>query len=329
MSHSPSATTLVCEIPEALQKRLAARFPDYTLIDRLDEGWSADEKFRLHGRNGRMFLLRTSKSVSEGGRLAQADAMGNALKAGINAPLPIETGQFEDGSSYILQTWLEGTSLEKALPLFDLRRQYELGLSAGSLLKALHEVSSIPSSRATYPDRLKKTLRKLASYKSSGIRVVGEDSALKVLKEGLPLLEGRPLRLQHGDFHPGNMLVMAHGGLGIIDFDRCDYSDPYEEFYKAELFSRHLSIAFTNGQIHSYFEGDPPSDFWNVLAVYLAGVMLYSPVWAIPFGQGQIDYMKSLSKLVLEDFNGFKSSLPAWYVPFDDAGSLVTPHALG
>ncbi len=109
----------------------------------------------------RIFLLRTSKSVSEGRRLAQADAMGNALKAGITAPLPIETGLFEDGSSYILQTWLDGTSLEKALSHFDMKKQYELGLSAGSLLKSLHDISSVSLSRATYPDRLKKTFRKL------------------------------------------------------------------------------------------------------------------------------------------------------------------------
>ncbi len=329
MSHSPNATTPISGIPDALQRRLAARFPSYALIDRLDEGWSADEKFRLRGRQDKMFLLRTSNSVSEVRRLAQADAMGNALKAGINAPLPIETGLFEDGSSYILQTWLEGTSLEKTLPQFDLKKQYELGLSAGSLLKSLHGISSIPISRATYPDRLKKTFRKLAAYKSSGIRVAGEDLALQLLKERLPLLDGRPLCLQHGDFHPGNMLVMAHGGLGIIDFDRCDYSDPYEEFYKAELFARPLSAAFTNGQLHAYFDGDPPSDFWYVLSVYLAGVMLYSPVWAIPFGQTQIDYMCSLSELVLKDFDGFKSSLPLWYVPFNDADSLVAPHPNG
>lgn len=326
MSHSPNATTPISGLPESLQRRLAARFPGFTLIDRLDEGWSSDEKFRLRGNHDRMFLLRTSKSVSGEKRLAQADALGNALKAGINAPLPIETGQFEDGSSYILQTWLDGTNLEKALPHFDIKRQYELGLSAGSLLKSLHNISSVPLSRATYPDRLNKTLRKLAAYKSSGIRVAGEDLALQLLKERLPLLDGRPLCLQHGDLHPGNMLLMPYGGLGIIDFDRCDYADPYEEFYKAELFSRPLSVAFTNGQLHSYFNGDPPSDFWSILSVYLAGVMLYSPVWAIPFGKAQIDYMCSLSELVLDDFDGFKSSLPLWYVPFNEADCLVAAH---
>ena len=35
---------------------------------------------------------------------------------------------------------------------------------------------------------------------------------------------------QHGDFHPGNLIYMENGEIGVIDFNRWEVGDPYEEF---------------------------------------------------------------------------------------------------
>lgn len=44
------------------------------------------------------------------------------------------------------------------------------------------------------------------------------------------LLEGRPQTFQHGDYHVGNMIITKSRELGIIDLNRFDYGDPWEEF---------------------------------------------------------------------------------------------------
>ncbi len=56
------------------------------------------------------------------------------------------------------------------------------------------------------------------------------------------LLEGRPIAYHHGDFHTGNFLLGADGKLKILDFDRYDIGDPWEEFNRL-IFTADLSPA--------------------------------------------------------------------------------------
>ena len=39
----------------------------------------------------------------------------------------------------------------------------------------------------------------------------------------------------------------------MIDFNRWDFGDPYEEFYKLQFFSRNVSPLFAYGQLQGYF----------------------------------------------------------------------------
>lgn len=44
------------------------------------------------------------------------------------------------------------------------------------------------------------------------------------------LFKGRPRTYQHGDYHIGNMMIGDDKQLYIIDFNRNDFGDPWEEF---------------------------------------------------------------------------------------------------
>jgi len=91
------------------------------------------------------------------------------------------------------------------------------------------------------------------------------------------LLKNRPQTYQHGDFHIGNLIVTPDNTLGVIDFNRWDYGDPFEEFYKMMLFSRELSIPFAMGQINGYFENRVPNNFL-ICWLYIL-LMLYYFLW--------------------------------------------------
>lgn len=106
---------------------------------------------------------------------------------------------------------------------------------------------------------------------------------------------------------------MEDGSIGVIDFNRWEVGDPYEEFYKLESFARELSIPYCIGQIKAYFDNNVPEQFWITLAVYVAHASLYSIKWAEKFGQEEIDGMTARCLQAFDDYNYFKRNVPVWY----------------
>lgn len=275
-------------------------------------GWSSDYKLRLSDSAGRRYLLRCSAGVPVSRRAMQAGAMLEASAAGMLCTLPAKYGPLCDGGSFILQTWLEGDGLEDILRESDASTCRNLGELAGRALRSVHDASIGPASDFAFITAARRIERHIAGYVRSGFSEPWQCDALAAVRDGLHLLRGRPVCLRHGDFHPGNMVL--HGDkLGIIDFDRCDRGDPFDEFYKAEMFSRELSTDFVNGQLHAYFCGDPPKLFWKVLKLYLADVIMYSLVWALPFGEAEVEGMRSRAITVIDDFDSFRANVPSWY----------------
>lgn len=107
--------------------------------------------------------------------------------------------------------------------------------------------------------------------------------------------------------------MTACENVGVIDFNRWEYGDRYEEFYKIQSFDVEVSIPFSIGQIHGYFDGEPPLEFWNILAIYVAYTSLNSIIWAEKFGEDGIDGMKNRCIKAFNDYNKFKTVIPNWY----------------
>ncbi len=295
--------------------RVLTRLPACRVAGKLEKGWSSDSKHILEGRDNHRFLFRVSSSVAAIRRAEMASAMLAASFRGICVPEPLETGSLSDGTTFVLQTWLEGVPLDEVLGGMDESSQRSLGEEAGTILKNIHGGGCIQPERDWYSRMLQKLEKHIKAYSESGLSLPWAEAALSYVNDNLGLLKGRPSLPQHGDYHPGNMLLGRDGRLGILDFDRCDIGDPYEEFYKAAVFARPLSAQFINGQIRSYFNGAPEEAFWRLLKLYLADVVVFSPVWAMPFGQEQVSTMIEYSRSVVEDFDGFRLEVPAWYEP--------------
>ena len=102
-------------------------------------------------------------------------------------------------------------------------------------------------------------------------------------------------------------------GLKIIDFDKYGYADPWKEFNRI-VWSAAASPHFATGQLHGYFEGKPPIEFFKLLAFYIAGNALSSIYWAIPFGQVEIDVMIKQSQDILQWYDNMKNPIPSWYL---------------
>lgn len=179
---------------------------------------------------------------------------------------------------------LEGKDLGEVLPILTEKEKYLLGREAGIILQRIH---SIPISKEDTPIDTKKPkkLWQLSQYEESHVRVLDDEFAIKYVRDNINQIWKNEPVYTHGDFHPGNLIFLQDGSIGVIDFNRWEVSDPYKEFYKLESFELEISIPYCIGQIDSYFDNKIPEDFWVALAVYVAHASLFSIKWAEKFGQ--------------------------------------------
>lgn len=212
----------------------------------------------------------------------------------------------------MLLSWIKGSDLEEILSDLSEKDQYRLGREAGTILRKIH---SIPVEEDDIPPHSKKEkkLTQLSGYEESQVRISGDEAAIKYVKDNIDRIwKEKPVYL-HGDFHPGNLIYMKDGSIGVIDFNRWEAGDPYEEFYKLEIFGIEHSIPYCIGQIEAYFDDEIPAEFWATLAVYVAHASLYSIKWAEKFGQEDIDGMVKRCRTAFEDYDDFRSCIPKWY----------------
>ena len=156
----------------------------------------------------------------------------------------------------------------------------------------------------------------LERYEQSEVRIANDETAIQYVKDNMDKLWTEPPVYMHGDFHPGNLIFIPQKELGVIDFNRWEVGDPYEEFYKLESFGVEISVPYCVGQIDAYFYDNVPLKFWETLAVYVAHASLYSIKWAEKFGQEDIDGMVRRCLAALEHYDGFQSVVPKWYLDY-------------
>jgi len=232
---------------------------------------------------------------------------------GINMQRPIEFGVCnESKNSYMLLSWVSGSDCVDVINGFSEKSQYELGVKAGEILSKIH---SIPFNEDVEDWALRygiKIRKKIEGYKNCSIKIPEDCKYIKILEESICYLKNRPQTFHHGDFHLGNLVMSEAGELGVIDFNRSDYGDPWEEFNRS-IFTWQVSIPFMIGQIHGYFNNDVPDEFFRLLLVYMVTNAIGSIYWAIPFGEEEVNYMIKNAEELYDVYDGFKSFKPNWY----------------
>jgi serine/threonine-protein kinase len=277
----------------------------------ITKGWSEDKKYCVTKPDGTRYLLRISPVSKYEMCRSLFSLMKHAAELEIPMCMPVEFGTALEGV-YSLQSWIDGEDLETVLPLLSETEQYVLGLKSGEILKKINSIPA-PKQQEQWTSRFNRKIDiKIQKYQECGLRFDGDEYILSYIEKNRDLLKNRPQCFQHGDFHIGNMML-ENGELKIIDFDRYDFGDPWEEFNRI-VWSAAVSPYFATGQLRGYFDGNPPLDFFKLLAFYIAGNTLYSICWAIPFGQSEIDTMMKQTQDVLEWFDNMKNPVPSWYV---------------
>ena len=278
----------------------------------IHKGWSGDRKFCAVTEDGQKYLLRISPSDRLDRKNREFEQMRQLAKLGIPMCLPVEFGVCEEGA-YSIQSWIDGEDAENMVMTMGSAEQYHYGLDAGRILAKIHTIPA-PKDAPGWETRFNAKIdRKIAMYENCELKYEkGGDAFLNFLAENRYLLAGRPQSYQHGDYHIGNMMIDRNGILTVIDFDRDDFGDPWEEFNRI-VWCAQVAPAFASGMVDGYFDGKIPMEFWKLLALYICSNTLSSLPWAIPFGEKEIQTMRKQAAEVLVWYDDMKNVVPSWY----------------
>lgn len=278
----------------------------------INKGWSGDQKYFVLTSDGKKYLLRISPIDRLERKRREYERMREAAQLGIPMCLPVEFGTCDEGA-YSIQSWIDGAEAEETIMSMDTDTQYRYGWDAGQILAKIHTIPAPPDTPDWETRFNAKIDRKIAMYENCELKYdSGGDAFLDYLARNRHLLKDRPQSYQHGDYHIGNMMIDQAGVLTIIDFDRDDFGDPWEEFNRI-VWCAQAAPAFASGMVDGYFDGEVPLEFWKLLALYICSNTLGSLPWAISFGEEEITTMRNQAAQVLYWYANMTTPVPSWY----------------
>ncbi|MDU0332862.1 phosphotransferase family protein [Paenibacillus sp. 3LSP] len=289
-------------------------YETFKKIDPITKGWSSDQKYYIETVTNERWLLRIADISQYDHKKHEFEMMKRLAESRVPMSRPVDFGVCNNGQSvYSLSTWCDGEDAQAVLPKLTDTRQYHLGVTAGQTLRQIHSIPAPVDQEPWESSFNRKVDRKIKQYHDCGVKMVGDEQIIAYIEANRHYLSERPQCFQHGDYHVGNMIISPEGELWIIDFNRWDYGDPWEEFNRI-VWSAKVSPHFATGQIHGYFHGNPPDEFFTLLALYIGNNALSSIPWAIPFGEVEVAVMQQQARDVLTWFDGMRNPVPAWYL---------------
>ncbi len=300
------------------------RYVDFSEYYPICKGYSIDQKFLLLSSTGQKILARITTSDDIRVLTAKKDQF--TLIRGLSSYSPLVPKAlhfwFDDDSHscIMLLTYADGEDGEQSLGIYPDEIQYAIGYQAGEELRKLHQYVAPSISPPWFDMRRKKYEWYLNEYRRMDPFFIGFDieELDAFVRKNFYLMEGVIQTFQHDDYHPAN-LILNDGSLnGIIDFNRCDWGDPIHDFYKVAMFTRNISIPFSQGQIQGYFQNQIPPNFWDRYALYCAMSIVSDLVWSTQYekrtGSDQ-ERKKSIQRIQImyTDHAGFSSSVPLWF----------------
>lgn len=287
---------------------------NYAITTTIDKGWSCDKKYCVTDHAGTKHLLRITPHEKSATRQDMFRMMQQVSSLGVPMCQPIEFG-FCDEGTYSIQSWIDGCDAETVIPTLSDSEQYRYGKKAGQILKVIHSIPA-PNTQEDWETRFNsKIVSKIKMYLNCPIKYEYGQVFLDYISANRHLLKNRPQVFQHGDYHIGNMMIDTRKELQIIDFDRFDFGDPWEEFNRI-VWCAQKTPMFASGMVDGYFDNQVPLLFWQLLALYISCNTLSSIPWAIPFGQDEINTMQNQAKDILQWYSNMQNVIPSWYASF-------------
>ena len=277
---------------------------------KVNKGWSNDKKYKVI-LDQHTYLLRVS-SISLKDRIEKLFNMMKqieALAVPICSPIKLDV---VDGDIHALYKWIDGCDLNDVINKFDENRHYLLGIISGKHLQKIHSIDA-PNHLESWSTRFNKKIdQKIKRYKDSSLNIEEIELFINYVNQKRHLLKDRPQTFQHGDYHIGNFMINQLDELIVIDFDRFDYGDPWEEFNRI-VWSAQKAPAFASGMIDGYFDHQVPKSFWELLLLYISNNTISSLVWGLEISEEEYHVMVNQMHEILQWYDQLKIDIPKWY----------------
>ncbi|MBC8232011.1 aminoglycoside phosphotransferase family protein [bacterium] len=284
-------------------------------VQRLPKGYSKDKKYVLWESGKPKYLLRLSNIEFRERCQKEFDIMAKHHGRGIPCPEPYVFGIAEDSKvCYSIISYLPGQCAEEVLPKLTEKEQFAIGVVAGQELHKLHQFPCPEQDFDWYTRRKTKYLHRVKAAKELKLTFVRQDEIGRYVEAKLDILRDSPVRFQHDDYHPGNLIIHNGKFAGIIDFNRFDWGDPIHDFYKVPWFTCAVSIPFARGQILGYFSGKVPREFWHRYNLYVAMSLHGSLVWEYHNFPNELKFWQKRIKEIVNTHDFRNSGPPAWFV---------------
>lgn len=294
----------------------------YRLLDKheptdiypFNEGWSDDAKFIVEPKSDNKYLLRLSNIDKASRAKRQVKIIEQAIAANIPTQIVVDHGTCLDDEKYfILLKWIEAEPLLDKILSYSEDVQYNLGRTAGQHLQKIHQFSTTYSTGLDWDVLFNRKIdKKLEMYENCPLKYDRDRELIEAVQTYRKKLSATPQVVHHGDYHLGNMLIDKNHVIHIIDFDRHDVGDGWDEFNRLP-FSYDVSPAFASGLVDAYFNNEIPHRFWEMVCLYTATNALSSLPWALRFGDDEITTIKHQTESLYRQYNDFNSVIPAWY----------------
>ena len=193
---------------------------------------------------------------------------------------------------YELYTWLDGEDLLAVMPKLNPAEQFNLGVKCGETAQKIHTLLPLGDPEPWCCKR--RVQEAIKSCTEKPIKTRADDLLIKYLQDNIELTIDRPLTFAHGDWCTDNLLLLPNGQIGIIDCG-IPVKDPWFEFWSTVNESEH----FCMGQVKGYFKGEPPAEYFPLLAFY---VVMETMHWGYDFEN------------VLNMFDDMQNPVPKWYL---------------
>ena len=277
----------------------------------INKGWSDDKKYCVTDQKQQKYFLRVSDKEKLDSKKFEFDMMEKVASLGVPMCKPISI-ELCDDEVHSLHEWIDGKDARETILTVSKEQQYIYGLEAGRILQKIHSLSVTEVCEDWEVFYNRKIDDKISKYKECPVQYENGQIFIDFLNANRELLKDRPQVFQHGDYHIGNFMIGEDRKIYVIDFDRFDVGDPWEEFNRI-VWSAQVSPSFASGMIDGYFDHKVPDLFWKLLAIYILNNIVGSLSWAVPYGAEEISVMQHQAKEILEWYDDMKQIIPSWY----------------
>ncbi|MHC5373647.1 aminoglycoside phosphotransferase family protein [Enterococcus sp. LJL120] len=300
-------------------------FDKWQSYEVIKKGWSDDVKISA-AINNKRYLYRLFSNDLFAEKLAEFHFVEIVYQTGIQCSQPISCRQINDSEwAYMKLSYLEGETLSGVLSDLPVSEQYQLGQTAGRFLKRLHEqpLEEKILAEDCLQQVIAKKRRQLDRYLQANYHLDNQDAMIDFIQQNLDFIMQQPITYQHGDYHPGNLVLQPDNTLAVIDFNRWDIGDPFEEFVRVEAFTVEDSTAFAWGQISGYFNDNVPESFWLLFKVYAYHTALFSIIWSESFGKTAVNDAIQSYHRIADDYANQNHNQPRWLAEIKQQLSLL------